>query len=72
MCTYCAYDLAIDEGRCPAKVTQDGAMLTRTVAARDPAQKVLWNSFRGISNLTDGKINVRVWTTWYTGGILLP
>ena len=63
--------LAKAEAGCPAKVTQEGATLTRTVAAPDTAEKGLWKGFRGISHLSDGKISVRVWTTWFTRGNVL-
>lgn len=59
------------EAGCPAKVTADGATLTRTVAALDTAQKGLWKGFRGISHITDGKVDVRVWVTWFTRGNLV-
>jgi hypothetical protein len=60
--------LAKAEATCPTKVTQDGATLTRTVAAPDTAQKGLWVGFREISHVTDAtsKAAVRVWTTWFT------
>jgi hypothetical protein len=65
--------LAKVEAGCPAQVTQDGATLTRTVAALDTAQKGLWKGFRQISHLTDSKspVSVRVWNTWFTRGNVL-
>lgn len=62
--------LAKADAACPAKVTQAGATLTRTVAAPDTAEKGLWKGFRGISHITApaSKTGIRVWTTWFTRG----
>lgn len=63
--------LAKAEAACPAKVTDAGVSLTRTVAAPDTAEKGLWKGFRGVSHLTQGKESVRVWTTWFVRGNVL-
>lgn len=65
--------LARAEAACPAKVTQAGVTLTRTVAAPDTAQRGLWKGFRGISHITarTSRTGIRVWTTWFTRGNIL-
>jgi hypothetical protein len=63
--------LAKAEAGCPATITQGAVTLTHPVAAADTAEKGLWKGFRGVSHLSDGKVSLRVWTTWFTRGNIL-